>query len=207
MEKVLRAGVAVYNAGEHHAAHDVWEERWLELESGTDDERLLHGLIQFTAAVHHARNRNWVGTTGLAESAREYLEGLPDDYHGIALDPVRRYLTGLAADPERIERGSPPMLTHDGVALSFADLDAEATLAAARALAEELGMEAAVIDRAIGYAREELEEAGRGPMLALVFDLVREEHHRGLVRQRLAQHVERRRNRERDVEGLFDPGE
>lgn len=207
MDDVLRAGVAVYNAGEHHAAHDVWEERWLALESGTDDERLLHGLIQFTAAVHHAHGHNWAGATGLAESAQEYLAGLPDGYRGVALDPIRRFLAELAADPERIERAPPPMLTHDGVALSFADLDAEATLAAARALAEELGMEAEVIDRAIGYAREELEEAGRGPMLALVFDLVRQERHRGLVRQRLVQHVERRRRRDRDVEGLFEPGE
>ncbi|WP_336345338.1 DUF309 domain-containing protein [Halalkalicoccus ordinarius] len=207
MEKVLQAGVAVYNAGEHHAAHDVWEERWLELESGTDDERLLHGLIQFTAAVHHARNRNWVGATGLAESAREYLEGLPEDYHGIALAPVRGYLAGLAADPERIERGSPPMLTHAGVAVTPEDLDAEATFTAARALAEAFGLDDEVIGRAIGYAREELEESGRGPFLALVFDLVREERHRGLVTRRLEERVARRRSRERDVEGLFDPGE
>ena len=207
MDDVLRAGVAVYNAGEHHAAHDVWEERWLALESGTDDERLLHGLIQFTAAVHHARNRNWAGATGLAESAHGYLAGLPDGYRGVDLVPIRRFLVDLAADPERIERTTPPLLTHEGTALSLADLDAEATLAAARALAEKLGMEEAVIDRAIEYAREECEEAGSGRMLALVFDLVREERHRGLVRERIEQHVARRRHRERDVEGLFDPGE
>jgi uncharacterized protein len=207
MDDVLRAGAAVYNDGEHHAAHDAWEERWLSLESGTDDERLLHGLIQFTAAVHHARNRNWIGATGLAESAHGYLEGLPDDHRGVDLVPVRRFLAELATDPERIERGPPPALVHEGSAVSLADLGASATFAAARALGEELGMEAGTIDRAIGYAREELENQGRGPILALVFDLVREERHRGLARRRLEEHVARRRRRDRDVEGLFDPGE
>lgn len=207
MDEVLRAGAAVYNAGEHHAAHDVWEERWLGLESGTDDERLLHGLIQFTAAVHHARNRNWAGATGLARSAREYLAGLPDGYRGVDLDSVRRFLADLATDPERIERAPPPLLTHEGVTVSLADLDAEATFAAAHALAEEMGMEEGTIDRAVDYAREELEAAGRGPILALVFDLVREERHRGLARRRLEEHVARRRHRDRDVEGLFEPGE
>ena len=69
MREHLRAGIAVYNAGEYHAAHDAWEDYWLDLERGTDDERLLHGLIQFTAAVHHAEERNWEGAVGLAESA------------------------------------------------------------------------------------------------------------------------------------------
>ncbi|MFB6301121.1 MAG: DUF309 domain-containing protein, partial [Halobacteriales archaeon] len=52
MDAHLRAGIAIYNAGGYHAAHDAWEDHWLDLESGTDDERFLHGLIQFTAAVH-----------------------------------------------------------------------------------------------------------------------------------------------------------
>jgi len=52
----LRAGIAIHNAGHYHAAHDAWEDEWLELDDGSD-ERLLHGLIQFTAAIHHARNR------------------------------------------------------------------------------------------------------------------------------------------------------
>ncbi|NIS31883.1 MAG: DUF309 domain-containing protein, partial [Actinobacteria bacterium] len=59
MDAHLRAGIAIYNAGGYHAAHDAWEDHWLELEAGTDDERFLHGLIQFTAAVHHAQGANW----------------------------------------------------------------------------------------------------------------------------------------------------
>ena len=70
MDDSLRAGVAIYNAGAYRAAHGAWESRWLSLERDTDDERFLHGLIQFTAAVHHARDGNDSGAVGLARSAR-----------------------------------------------------------------------------------------------------------------------------------------
>lgn len=206
MHAQLRAGVAIYNAGEHHAAHDAWEEAWLALETGSADERLLHGLIQFTAAVHHARARNWAGTVGLAESARDYLADLPGTYRGIGVASVREAFDELATDPERIERGPPVPLTYEGTPLMPADLGPEATFVAARVLADEHGFDEDVLDRGIEYAREDLETAGDGRFLALLFDFVREADRRGLVFQRLADHVDRRRRRERDVEGLFDPG-
>ncbi|RQH01304.1 DUF309 domain-containing protein [Natrarchaeobius oligotrophus] len=204
MHDQLRAGVAIYNDGHYHAAHDAWEDRWLDLESGTDDERLLHGLIQFTAAVHHARRRNWEGTVGLAESALEYLAELPDDYGGVRLPPLRVFLESLAADPAVIERRPPVALEHDGDAPALADLGFESTAIAAVVLAEELGYDEAAFERARAYARRDL-EAGEDDsrFVALLFDFVREENSRGIVSQRLTQHVERRRARESDVDGLF----
>jgi predicted metal-dependent hydrolase len=209
MEPHLRAGIAVYNDGEHHAAHDAWEDRWLDLESGTDDERFLHGLIQFTAAVHHGHEGNWAGLQGLADSAGEYLDGLPSPYRGVDLDPVRAYLADLAADPEHIERVEPPRLRHEGRAPSLADLagdgEFEAVAVAARVLAEEYeAYDGDVIEAGIAYARESVEAGESGRFTALVFDFVAGEE-RGLVHRRLREHVERRRSREADVEGLFDP--
>jgi len=204
MRAHLRAGVAVYNAGRYHAAHDAWEQRWLAAEEG-DDERLLHGLIQFTAAVHHARGRNWSGAVGLCESGREYLAALPDDYRGIDVATVREYLAALEADPERVERARPPALTHEGDALALADLDFEATAVAAGVLAEALGYDEAVIERATEYARADL---GRGEdgsrFVTFLFDFVRDQANRAVVAQRLSEHVDRRRHREADVDGLFE---
>ncbi|MFC4436418.1 MULTISPECIES: DUF309 domain-containing protein [Natrialbaceae] len=200
----LLAGVAIYNDGHYHAAHDAWEDHWLELESGTDDERLLHGLIQFTAAVYHARERNWVGAIGLAESAQEYLAGLPTDYRGLRLEPVRAVLEELATDPEVVERRSPPRIEHGGTAPTLADLDVETTAIAAAVLAPEFGFDAEPVERAWTYARRDL-EAGEDDsrFIALLFDFVREEQHRGIIYRRLTGHVDRRRAREEDVEGLF----
>lgn len=205
MDQPLRVGVAIYNAGHYHAAHDVWEPVWLDLPEG-DDERLLHGLIQYTAAIHHASGRNWVGATGLANSAREYLDGLPSDYRRIDLSSVRETLAALECDPEWIERARPPRLTHRGEAVAPPDLDTEECLVAAPVLASAGAYDADLIERACAYAREALETGDSNQFLALCVDFVRDRDHRDFAYQRLAEHVERRQSRERDVEGLFDPG-
>lgn len=126
MDDSLRAGVAIYNAGAYRAAHGAWESKWLSLERDTDDERFLHGLIQFIAV-------------------------------------------------------------------------------AAETLAEELdGYDESVVADAVGYAHEEVADGEQTQFTAMVFDFVRNEAQRGLVFQRLSEHVRRRRRREDDVSGLFD---
>lgn len=211
MEAHLRAGVAIFNAGGYHTAHDAWEEYWLDLESGTDDELFLHGLIQYTAAVHHASDRNWGGATGLAESAGEYLARLPAEYRDLNVGEVRQYLSTIAADPAYIERRKPLPLTHRGVALLPADLGFEATAIAAEALAEKRGEES-LLEQGVAFARSDLDGTDdplRGetdsPFIPLVFDYVRDGDQRPVIAERLRQHVERRSAREDDVAGLFEP--
>ena len=212
MESHLRAGIAVFNAGAFHAAHDAWEDRWLELESGTDDERFLPGLIQYTAAVHHAHHRNWGGATGVAGSAGEYLSGLPGEYRGVNVGTIREYLSALAADPEVIERRRAPPLTHEGSVVTPSDLGFDATAVAAECLAEKHGDEE-LIERAVEFARKDLDgtEPLRGetdtPFVPLLFDYVREPENRGIIVQRLGSHVDRRAAREEDVAGLFEERE
>lgn len=204
MDRPLRVGIALYNDGWYHAAHDGWEPSWLELSAGKE-KRFLQGLIQYTAAIHHARGRNWAGATGLAESAHEYLAGLSDPYRGVDLDPVRETLIALAADPERIERTAPPRLVHRERAVSLSDLDTRECLLAAPILAAAGGYDTEPIERAREYAREALDARDSNVFLALCTDFVREPDHRNLAYDRLAEHVSRRRSREQDVNGLFDP--
>jgi hypothetical protein len=205
MDAHLRAGIAIHNAGRFHAAHDAWEDRWLALDAG-DDERFLHGLIQFTAAIHHATERNWTGACGLAESAREYLADLPTAYRGVNVAEVRAYLAALGADPESIERAPPLLLTHEGRPLALDDLDFAASAVAAEVLAEAGEDDHATVERAVEYARDDF-AAGRetSPFVSLVMDFVRDPENRGIVHQRLAEHTERRAARDRDVDGLFEP--
>ncbi|ELZ94766.1 hypothetical protein C440_06817 [Haloferax mucosum ATCC BAA-1512] len=258
MDDSLRAGIAIYNAGAYRAAHGAWEATWLRLEDETDDERFLHGLIQFTAAVHHVRDDNDAGAVGLARSAREYLSGLDDDYRGVNLDAVRSYLahleaaagenstaadTGTTADAESDreadsntntdagaatatdtnatahadsnadtaatdagENGhTPPKLRFDGRVVTYGDLEFEAIVVAAETLAEERdGYDESVVTDAIEYARAEVETGTQTQFTAMVFDFVQNETQRGLVFQRLTEHVRRKRRREDDVTGLFD---
>jgi len=198
----LRAGIAVYNEGRYHAAHDAWEEYWLDLDSG-DDERFLHGLIQFTAVVHHASEENWSGAQGLAESAAKYLDGLPDPYHGVALDEVRSFLAATAADPHHAAT-DPPTLTHDGETVDYDGLDFDATAIAAEVLAEAGRYDEAVINAAVGRARSELDGDGGSQFTGMLFSFVRGRDQRPVVYQRLRDHVELEQQKDDDVRGLFD---
>jgi len=49
---VYIAGIDLYNAGEFHAAHDVWEERWMG-EVGPQEKLFLQAMIQSAVAFHH----------------------------------------------------------------------------------------------------------------------------------------------------------
>ena len=46
------AGIDLYNAGEFHAAHDAWEERWMG-EVGAQEKLFLQAMIQSAVAFHH----------------------------------------------------------------------------------------------------------------------------------------------------------
>ena len=208
MRTPLRAGIAVYNDGHYHAAHDAWEDHWLDLEAGIADERLLHGLIQFTAAVYHAHERNWEGAVGLAESAVEYLDGLDADYQGCNVTEVRQYLGVLASDPAILERRPPIALTHEGTRLALATLEPEALTVAARILAEEWGYDEAVLEAAGRVALTD-RKAGltESPFLDLLYAFVDDERDQAVVYARLSAHLERRRAQNADCAGLFEANE
>jgi hypothetical protein len=46
------AGIDLYNAGEFHAAHDAWEDRWMG-EVGPREKLFLQAMIQSAVAFHH----------------------------------------------------------------------------------------------------------------------------------------------------------
>src|SRR6195256_4068067 len=60
------AGIDLYNAGEYHAPHDAWEERWMGA-VGPDEKIFLHAMIQSAVAFHHLQ----IGRPGAAR--RMYL--------------------------------------------------------------------------------------------------------------------------------------
>ena len=45
-------GIDLYNAREFHAAHDAWEERWMD-EAGPREKLFLQAMIQSAVAFHH----------------------------------------------------------------------------------------------------------------------------------------------------------
>jgi predicted metal-dependent hydrolase len=55
------AGIDLYNAGEFHAAHDAWEERWRD-DCGPREKLFLQALIQSAVVFHHVE----IGRRGAA---------------------------------------------------------------------------------------------------------------------------------------------
>ena len=69
------AGIDLYNAGEFHAAHDAWEERWMG-PVGPQEKLFLQAMIQSAVAFHHLE----IGRPGAArrmhQMAKEKFERL-----------------------------------------------------------------------------------------------------------------------------------
>jgi hypothetical protein len=189
----LRAGAALFNAGHYLAAHEPWEERWLEDPRGQRDD-CLQGLVQAAAATHKSRTGNRSGAVGLAESGADYLAGCDRE-------DLRAWLRRLAGEPTLAERERPPPIEVDGEAIDVETSQFPAAGLAAEALAETRGDES--VERAVEYAAADLEAGNEtSPFVTLTLAYLREDS--PAVRQRLEDHVERRRMRESDVDDLFE---
>jgi predicted metal-dependent hydrolase len=108
------AGIDLYNAGEFHAAHDAWEERWRD-DCGAREKLFLQALIQSAVVFHHVE----IGRRGAARrmygmakekfarlGARRFMSLDIEDY----LAQMERALRWLeeAEDPRAVE---PPEFT------------------------------------------------------------------------------------------------
>jgi hypothetical protein len=121
------AGIDLYNAGEFHAAHDAWEERWMG-PVGPDEKLFLQAMIQSAVAFHHLQ----IGRPGAARqmylAAKEKFGRLGckifmsldlEDYQA-QLDRALSWLTSVA-DPREIEQ---PTIEPPAISL-IAEIDAQ----------------------------------------------------------------------------------
>lgn len=111
-------GIDLYNAGEFHAAHDAWEERWMD-EAGPREKLFLQAMIQSAVAFHHLE----IGRPGAAREmyrrarekfarlgARQFMSLDLEDYQA----QLERALAWLldASDPRTVTPPAfaPPMI-------------------------------------------------------------------------------------------------
>ena len=197
----IRAGAALFNTGHYLAAHEPWEERWLDASAGDRDD-CLQGLIQATAAVYKSKIENRSGAKGLANSAQEYLDGTSVRDANVDTGELSAWLARLEADPGLGTREHPPRLRVDGTVVTPSNLAFPAAGLAVEAVAETRDDE--IVERALAYAQADL-AAGRptSPFVTLTLDYLRDDEN-DIIRTRLAQHVERRAAKDEDVAGLFE---
>ena len=83
-ERQFLRGVACFNRRDYFAAHEAWEEIWMEV---TGDARPFYqGLIQVAVCLHHFGNGNTRGARKLFHSSHRYLQTFRPRYRGIDLD-------------------------------------------------------------------------------------------------------------------------
>jgi uncharacterized protein len=99
------AGIDLYNAGEFHAAHDAWEERWRD-DCGPREKLFLQAMIQSAVVFHHIE----IGRRGAARRmygmAREKFARLGLERF-MSLD-ISEYLAQLARSLSWLEESEDP---------------------------------------------------------------------------------------------------
>ena len=108
-EGPLAEGLRLYKAGDFFTAHEAWESVWLG--APEPEKTFLQGLIQVTAAFHHLRRNNPLGTKRLLQGALRRLDRYPPSFGGISVAPlchdVRECLRVLEAGEKAPQLASP----------------------------------------------------------------------------------------------------
>jgi hypothetical protein len=108
------AGIDLYNAGEFHAAHDAWEERWMG-EVGPKEKLFLQAMIQSAVAFHHleigrpgaARRMHQMAKEKFARLGHSVFMSLDlDDYQ----EQLERALSWLWDAPDPRELNQPEIV-------------------------------------------------------------------------------------------------
>jgi len=114
------AGIDLYNAGEYHAAHDAWEERWMG-PVAPDEKLFLQAMIQSAVAFHHlqigrpgaARRMYLMSKEKFARLNQPVFMSLDLTEYQAQLDRALSWLLSVP-DPREIE---PPNLHHPTINL------------------------------------------------------------------------------------------
>src|SRR6187397_132925 len=102
------AGIDLYNAGEFHAAHDAWEERWMG-EVGPEEKLFLQAMIQSAVAFYHleigrpgaARRMYQMVSEKFAKLGRKVYMSLDLEEYQQQLDIALSWLTSVR-DPREL---------------------------------------------------------------------------------------------------------
>ena len=88
----LREGIALFEAGDYHSAHEAFERCWLSAEGGDAD--FFKGLIQAAICLHHLLEGNLEGARKLYAGHRRLLAPFLPEHRGVDL-------TGFLAEMQR----------------------------------------------------------------------------------------------------------
>ena len=96
LPEAARAGVALFNAGEYYAQHDVFEQLWVETEGPVRE--LYRAVLQVGVALYQAQRGNRRGALKLLLRSAQWLRELPETCQGLDVQRLRADVTQLRAE-------------------------------------------------------------------------------------------------------------
>jgi len=91
-----REGVALFNAGEYYAQHDVFELLWMETEGPVRE--LYRAILQVGVALYQAQRGNRRGALKLLLRSAQWLRELPERCQGLDVARLRADVRVLRAE-------------------------------------------------------------------------------------------------------------
>ena len=93
---LAREGMALFNAGEYYAQHDVFEALWMETEGPVRE--LYRAVLQVGVALYQVGRGNRRGALKLLLRSAQWLRELPDECQGLDVARLRADVQVLRAE-------------------------------------------------------------------------------------------------------------
>ncbi|WKZ70405.1 MAG: DUF309 domain-containing protein [Melioribacteraceae bacterium] len=98
MFKQIEEGVKLFNEHDFFAAHDFFENLWMNAESS--DRLFFQGMVQISVGGYHLLNQNYKGSLSQYKKGTEKLTNYLPDYKGIQLDILLQKIDNIIQDLE-----------------------------------------------------------------------------------------------------------
>lgn len=98
MYQTIEEGVELFNDYDFFAAHDFFENLWMNAES--KDRLFFQGMVQLSVGSYHLLNKNIKGSLNQYKKGTNKLENYVPDYKGIELDILLEKIHNLITDLE-----------------------------------------------------------------------------------------------------------
>ena len=86
-------GIEHFNNRDFYAAHDAWEDMWLEMPKG-EDKDFVQGMILSAVSLLHYGNDNHGGARSRFRAALDYFEGIESPFWDLDLENFLRRMNG-----------------------------------------------------------------------------------------------------------------
>lgn len=94
----IKEGVKLFNEHDFFAAHDFFENLWMNAESG--DRLFYQGMVQLSVGGYHLLNKNYKGSLSQYQKGSEKLKNYVPQFKGVELEILLQKINNVITDLE-----------------------------------------------------------------------------------------------------------